>query len=189
LVVLDSDQQSFLTGRVRAVQIIIAAMAIGVLVFLAVAFFVHTKVGAIDKTHKLDIITQIALVYGVVALIGGPILAGALVKFGRRRLACGGGPVRPAPRTASGFEGKSDQDGTSRLIGLMVTRTIISGAIYEGASLFLGVAYLLNRGLLTAVCAVLLVVALLMQMPTRDRARRWIDEQLRQIEQEKQAAQ
>jgi len=182
--VIDAQQQFFLGSRVRAMQIIIAAMAIGVLVFLVVAHFVHAKVGTIDKTHELDLITHIALAYGVAALIGGPILAGALVRFGRRRLAKVGGPATHRAGKASGFENKGLDGHANQLISLLVSKTIICGAIFEGAALFLGVGYLLNRSILTAACSVIMVVALLMQMPSRDRAQRWLEEQARQIAQE-----
>ena len=68
----DVNQQSLLTRRVRVMQILIAMMAIGVLAFLVVAFFLHTRINAINNAHNLVIITYVALAYGVAALIGGP---------------------------------------------------------------------------------------------------------------------
>jgi hypothetical protein len=185
--VSDPNLLSLLTGRVRAMQLIIVAMAMGVLAFLAVAFFVHTRVGAVDKTHKLHLVTPIALGYGIVALIGGPMLAGAMVTKGRRRLAQDHATAPPDAGRASGFGGDAADGRAVKLASLLVTKTILSGAIYEGAALFLGVAYLLNRGFLTAGCSLIMVAAILMQLPTRDRVGRWIEEQLRQIEQDGQA--
>jgi hypothetical protein len=184
LVVPDINQQSLLTGRVRVMQALIAAMAIGVLAFLVAAFVLHTKIEAINKAHNLGIVTHIALAVGVVALVGGPFLAGALVNAGRRRLAAGAKAARPSTAKATGFEDDLTGAEAVQLSSLLVSRTIINAAIYEGAAMLLCVAFLLNHNLLTAVCSVFLVVALLMQMPTKGRAQRWIEDQLRQLQQE-----
>ena len=182
---MDPGQQPPLTSPVRVLQVIIAAMAIGALAVLVVAYFVHDKVGIIDKTQKLDIVTHLALLYGVVALIGGPIFAGALAAKGRQRLAQGSTGTPPSTGKASGFGSEIAQAYTGQLASLLVSKTIISGALYEGAALFLAVAYLLNGGVLTAGCSLIMVAALLMQIPTNDRAQRWIEGQVRQIEQER----
>ncbi len=135
-----------------------------------------------DDTDRQPIITYVALAYGLAAFVAGPLLSTVIATSSRRKLAAGQvRPDAPAPAPAAAVAGRGLTEG---LTGIFVVKTIIAAAVYEGAALFLCVAYMLDCNILSAILAALLAVGILMQIPTRDRAQRWLDDQRRQVEQD-----
>ncbi len=178
----DADQDPALAARLRPLQIIVVAMALGVLAFLLVALLLPRD--ATDE--RLPIISYIAIGYGLLACLAVSPITKAVVSSARRKIA------REAPATAGdankGDAGEAEfaKSDLGKLVGLLAVKTLVNGAVYEGAALFLCVAYILDHGPLTALLAVLLAAGVLSQTPTRDRAHRWLDDQRRQLEQERQ---
>ncbi len=180
---LDAQPDSMAEARVRTLQFIVAALAMGVILFLALVLFLGLgKETPADDTDRQPIITYVALAYGLAAFVAGPVVSTVIATASRRKLAAGQPrPDAPAPTTADPAAGRSLTEG---LTGIFVVKTIIAAAVYEGAALFLCVAYMLDCNPLSAILAALLAVGILMQIPTRDRAQRWLDDQRRQVEQD-----
>jgi len=180
---LDAQSDSMADARVRTLQIIVAALAMGVMLFLALVLFLGLgKEPPVEE--RQPIITYIALAYGLAAFVAGPLLSTVIATSSRRKLAAGQArPDAPAPTTGRP-EPAAGRGLTQGLTGIFVVKTIIAAAIYEGAALFLCVAYMLDGNRLSAILAALLAAGILMQVPTRDRAQRWLDEQRRLAEQD-----
>jgi hypothetical protein len=185
---LDFDRREVVSARLRAAQIIVAAMVIGALAFLAVVHFLvppNATGGSAARQSAIPIITYAAMAYAVTAIILGPIFATLMTTSTRRRLAKA---LPPEALRQAGSDDKAKRLAeavVSGLSALFLGKTIVNAALFEGGALFLGVAYMLERKPLVAVMAAILIVGLLSLVPTRDRANRWMDEQLRMLEEER----
>lgn len=170
----------FTTSRVRVLQIIVLAMVAGIVCFLTIILTVPGLARPLATERQGRIVTYVAAGYGGLALVAAPFLSAGVVSVGRRRIARAPfaapqkAPLRSSPTPLQGDAGS--------LVTLYFTKTILSAAIYEGSALFLCIAYMLGRNPGTLVVAAILLLALLWQAPTIDRAQRWLTEQLRQIE-------
>lgn len=182
----ETDQNSFPPARVRMLQIIVATLAFGVLIFLAIVLVIPIDIdrGA-DEEGKPPFITYIAMAYGGAALLAGPIIATIMTTAGRRKLAGGTHPP-DSPASTTSPSPSTSRSCTDGLIVLYVSKTIVAAAVYEAAALFLCVAYMLEHHTLSAILAGILAAGLLVQIPTQDRAQRWLDEQTRQLEHDRQ---
>lgn len=178
----DADQSPVLAARLRTLQIIVAAMALGVLAFLVIVLLLPRD----DPGDRLPIISYIAVAYGVLACLAVSPITKAVVNSARRKIAREASAAPGPTAQADATDGEFQKTDLGKLVGLLAIKTLVNGAVYEGAALFLCVAYLLDHGPLSALLAALLAAGVLAQMPTRDRAQRWLDDQRRQLEQERQ---
>jgi hypothetical protein len=178
----DADQSPVLAARLRTLQIIVAAMALGVLAFLVIVLLLPRD----DPGDRLPIISYIAVAYGVLACLAVSPITKAVVSSARRKIAREGSVTPGAANKGDAGDGEFAKSDLGKLVGLLAIKTLVNGAVYEGAALFLCVAYIVDHGPLTALLAVLLAAGVLSQTPTRDRAHRWLDDQRRQLEQERQ---
>lgn len=181
--VSEADHAKVVAGRVRVLQIVILAMATGFVLFLVIILAVPGFNRPLAAEGYARIVTYIATGYGVLALMLTPLISGTLVSVSRRRIAQ---TTRLKPRDdLSNSSAEPSQGAGGALAQLYVGRTLLSAALYEGAGLFLAVAYMLGRIPLALIAAAILFAALLWQLPTTDRVQRWIEEQLRQVEQDR----
>jgi len=150
--------------RVRAGQIIIAAMAGGIVALAAVVVQLHVT-GQMPArnggTHP--IITYVALATALMC-VAPAVLVPRLVIQDRVR----------------GLASLETDDARARaLLEAWLTSLIIRGALIEGPALFLVVAFLVERKSVSLAVAALLTVVLVAMMPTRDRVGRWVERHLR----------
>jgi len=169
-------------GPVRTLQVIVGAMVIGCLAFLAVAVAAGPQTAdSAPGDHVL--LTYLALAWVLVSLVAGSVVAGVVAASGRRRLAgdptAGGPPGRPTA---------SPEAPPSSLTGLFSTGTIIRSAVLEGGALFAVVAYLVEGHRLALVAAAVGVAALLVGFPTEGRFREWAERQQEHIARERSTA-
>ena len=75
-----------------------------------------------------------------------------------------------------------------RLLGLYNTRTILGGAMLEGAAFFALVTYMVERDPVGLAGAILLILGVALHFPTRSRVIRWSEEQLELLKRERQFA-
>ncbi len=179
---LDAQPDSMADARVRTLQIIVTALALGVMLFLALVLFL-----GLGKEMRVDdrqpIITYVALACGLAAFVAGPVVSFFVAIASRGKLAAGlGRPDAPAPTPA---DPSAEQRLKERIMGIFVAKIIIAAAIFEGAALFRCVAYMLDGNRLSAILAAILTAAILMEIPSRDRAKRWLVDQRRLVEQDR----
>jgi hypothetical protein len=154
-------------------QIIVLALATGVIVFGVIAFFL---------SFQLDESDAGILVYAMAALAAAAVLARMLAPAliaARARKAIAAGMWRPAGQAQAIAETLR-----GRLAEVYLTKTIVGSALLEGAAFANLVAYLLTGRTFSAAISALLLVGILLGFPTGDRVAAWVDGQQRLIEEE-----
>jgi hypothetical protein len=185
MTMFESNQQQFIANRVRIMRIIVLAMAAGIVLFLTVILTVSELARPLMPERQARLLTYIAAAYGGVALAAAPLISTLLMSAGMRQMAQSP-PSKPKAATLPSPPEFLQSD-AGKLTALYATKTIISAAFYEGAALFLCVAYLLGRNPAATAIAAILLAALLWQLPTADRVQRWLESRLRQLEQDRQS--
>jgi hypothetical protein len=172
------DDEAVLAIRVRTMQIIVAALAGSVVIFLVIVLFVRP----LDQPPKpLD--QQVATLYFgipylVAILFAHFVVPGIIVSSARRRVARGNLPSYLAP------PGAPPQGETQLLCGVYQVSLILGAALLEGAAFFALVAYLLEGNPWSLAAAGLLVLGLLLKIPTRSRLQNWVEGQRDRLRQE-----
>lgn len=175
---VNTDTNGIEIGRLRAMQMIVVAMALGIVIFLAVAEF-----SPIERSEEQDaddswaMLTIVAVVAGVMSLPMGLLLPTVIVKVGRDKIA-------HASTHATGDSPGSDTSG--QLQHLFQIRVFATVAVFEGAAFLAGVAYLLEHQVPALIVAGAMIVCILIQAPTHDRFRHWVENQSRRIDEARQ---
>jgi hypothetical protein len=163
---------------VRTGQIIVGAMASGVLIFLVVVFLLVGRGGpqANPRPQGLNsLITFIALGYSVIALALWRLVPPVFTTASIRAMARRRGPLHP-PKPAVD---------TAELARLHLPQMIVGTAILEGAAFFDAIAYLIEGNPLALGAALVLCGALLFCFPTLTGVEGWIDLQKEKLEAER----
>lgn len=149
---MEKSEHDELAARVRVLQLIIAALLAGGLAFACVvAFVIPPPAAPQDPPPGGELLTRVALVAGLVALVAAPIAA----------------------RTLRAREGS-----TQTRFEAFFTGTIVSAAILEGAMFFnLVVHGVIERSQWTLAMAGLLWLAIAMRTPTLSGLRTWLERQ------------
>ncbi len=175
------DNAEAVRGVTRMTQIIVGSLALGLLVFLTIVLFVIEPTGppaGPDRANPLGLplLTLLAVVFGVVALVlsflaPGMVIAGGLKQIAERP------PGDPAP-TDPWKEGPTlPANDVGGLLPLFQIQLIIASALTEGAAFFALIAYMVERHPFALGLAALLIVVLLSRFPTLDRVHGWLDDQ------------
>jgi hypothetical protein len=177
----------------RTLQIIVAAMIMGVLAFLAVVVLLVPQAvvpqgpagaeAAPNRLGGMQVITLTALFMGATGLVLSYMVPILVVARGRSQIArekqVPGGLAEPSPTSQASDAG--------RLLGLYQNQLIMGSALAEGGAFFAAMAYMLERHPAALGVAVVLVGALIARIPTRDRLTAWLDQQLALVQEERQA--
>jgi hypothetical protein len=149
----DADRNE-LRPIIRTGQIVVGALALGVLNFTAVVLFLAIS------NHKGQaeppLITYAAIGFAVLAAIAAFGIPLVLV-----------GPLRQ--KAITNDAGKTKSSSTRALANVYFTLTIIRCAILEGAAFFCLISYMLERNPISMVAGSVLFVLLLLQFPTMSR--------------------
>jgi hypothetical protein len=175
-----ADYRDQLAQPVRALQLITIALLGGVVMFAAIVRLIPAEKIAPRPGDATPIITYVAMGFGVSAFVIGHLLTTVMVTAVRRRMAAGDAEWKRRDSKASIAKERERVD-VGNLIKVYSAKTIVGAAVFEGASLFLLVAYMIERKAMGLIVVVPLFVALIMMIPSRDRIERWIDRQLRQL--------
>lgn len=163
---LSETQRIQLNPAIRTMQIIVGALVLGVVNFMAVVVFV-IRPQAQEAGGELPLLTYLAVgfaVLGVLASIVVPaILAGSLRKS------------MSVPQGPSGPVGTKESIPIGPLLQMYQTLLIIRCALLEGAAFFCLVAHMIERQTITLAAAGVLLLVLLSQFPTRSRVESWIE--------------
>ncbi|MGE3805715.1 MAG: hypothetical protein AB7K24_13645 [Gemmataceae bacterium] len=160
--------------RVRTMQIIVLALALGIASFFVIATYLRTQQPAPAQGNQLPIISIVAGFFTV-----GPVAAFFLVP--RLIVNSARGRLAPERRLAPALQ---DQplDWSEKLLGVYQTKLIVAAALLEGPAFFLMIAYLLEGQLWTLVLAAFLLAGVVAQFPTQPGVTSWLQEQMRLIE-------
>ena len=181
---ISGDPRDQFAAQVRALQIIVAAVALGPVAYLGVVVSTAPPrkpaagIGEVSFTHLACGVAAVA----VVAWLVVPLLAAR--KF-RRQIAAG---TWPPPGQTAGPHAAPLSD-AAKLCALYTVRTIIAVAILEGATFFLVFAYQQQRDPLALGVAVVLMAMIAAHLPTRGRVAEWIKRQLERLENDRQMEQ
>ncbi len=173
-----------LRTTVLNLRIIVGALIAGCLIFLGIAAF------AVDFPVDADrpaVLTWVGLAVAAWAVLARLVVPRFMVAAARKRI------VREAPPTqgdAVQDEGREADRDRERLIqdlaAVYRTQTIASAAVLEGAAFMLTVSYMIERSPVCVGVALALIVVLAAHLPTRAGVVRWMERQLRLIEEERQ---
>lgn len=173
-----ADSHRRVVAAVRPLQVIVAAMAVGIAAFLALGLAVAPSA----SRTSTPVITYVAGAFAPVAVAAGVATSMVISASGRKRIMAGQRLITAAQPLGKGAE-ESLPTEKEQLYTLFAEVTIIRCACLEGAALLASLAYFLDRRPLAMVIASALVVLLLLRIPTASRLQRWADEQRRIIHQ------
>ncbi len=181
-----ADQPYTIGAHLRVLRIILSALILGIVIFAAVSHFVvPTSLAGADE-GKMPILTYVGLAFGMSAFIVGHMLNIVISNSGRRAIARAQPSQSPqAPVAATSPDGLPSGKDATNLFRVYFMKTLVSAAVFEGAAMFLIVAYILERRPLSLAFAALATIAIAMLMPSRDRVGQWIQEQQRWLEDER----
>lgn len=171
----DETTQDEIAPPLRIMQIIIAALCMGV-----VTFGVILVVGdmAVEEP-ELGALTLASIGMAVVNGCLSLVLPSLLVSQGCRKIADGtwqqANPQNAVPDTDSG-----------KLVAVYQTTLIIGAALVEGAAFLALAAYMLEGHWAAVVVAGVCLLVMAARIPTRTRLETWLDDQLRRVKEQRQ---
>jgi hypothetical protein len=180
---------------VRASQVIVVSLAVGVVSFLAIVVFMVPapvsvpvdQVGAalppLDRS-RMPLLTYVALAAGAVALVTSFVVPKIFINYARKQVATDKWLPSAAYASAHLDQSKTDQDAVV-LAAIYQTQCIIGGAILEGVAFFAGIAYLIERNYIALGVAGVMLGFLLSRFPIKDRVIVWIEQQQERLRDER----
>lgn len=163
-------------STVRTLSIIVAAMLLGVIALAVITALVPLPDG-MGGAGGTPVLSYVAGAVGLLALATGPLLGTVITTAGRRRLEAASNTKRDptaSPATTS-------PSAETTMIQTYLAKTIVTAAVFEGGALLAFIAQWIEQTRWPAAVGVVLALVLALQFPTRDRARRWVDRQMRPI--------
>ena len=155
---MNEDQ---LAPRVRVMQIIIIALAMGCAAVLFVMYFIRD---AQAPAPAMPIMTYVSLAFAAMSVTMRLIIPRMMTAMGRKRLLQFDEPQIVEP-----------------LLQLFQTQMIVGAALLEGAVFFLAVSYMIEGNLLCLAVGAALTLAVAVQMPTVGGVASWVTQQQDQI--------
>jgi hypothetical protein len=180
----DRSWQEQLDSLLLQLQIVTLALAGGCVSFLVIALLLG-PVG--EPPRELPLLTAVALGAAVLAVIARLIVPRVLEVRVRGDILRAIREGEPRGGKASGEtpDAESPPRGVPELLGLYSRQTIINGALLEGAAFFLLVAYFLEGAAISLAVAVLMILGIVLQTPTRAGLIRWTEEQLDKLREQR----
>jgi hypothetical protein len=163
-------------------RIIVAALAAGSLMFLVIVVVLSQSDAKAAPAQGALLPISLAALAMLVPTIGARLVVpGLIVAQGRRKI------VAQARETLAGVKGGRAAERRQletalrpqQFYPLFQARTIVAGALLEGATFFLLVAHMVERSPWTLAAAAALIVGILFHMPLTGRVAAWLDEQMR----------
>ena len=179
----DSHWQDELTPVLRFLQIVTGALVAGTLFFMVITL---AFTGGQFQVADPSIVTYVAAGFAFMVLMVRMVVPGFIVNKGRKMISRGTLQVPSgglSPITAGSFERAGD---AGKLWMVLQISTIVSASLLEGAAFLALIAYLWDQSLLSFIIAVALIVGVILHIPSRSRVIHWTEDQLTQLEQERQ---
>lgn len=156
-------------GVTRTLQIIVAALVNGVVIFGVIVLII----GGEPDENKSPLLTYIAVGYAICSLAGAAVIPRFIGTQRLRSVAHG----EERPSAADTVSPPAEIEDLGSLLGVYQTRTIIRCAILEGAAFLCLVSYLIEHQLITVLAAAVLLAAILISFPTLNGTQRWLANQ------------
>jgi hypothetical protein len=164
------DDSDLLAPQIRTAQIITGSIVMGALIFLGFALAKRLS-GNFGPPGNPPIVSYLLAGMAIPILVAFAIVPNRIAAAARKRLAGqdpSGGAI-PAPE----------------LIPVFVTRMTVADALLEGVVVMQLCAYLVEGQLFSLALAVVFLVGLALQFPTRARVQRWIERQQELLNEER----
>jgi hypothetical protein len=161
--------------QVRTMQIIVVALTMGLVFFLAGVSVVLP--GNLNLAHNgLPLITLIGLGFAGAVLVAREIVVRTITASGRRTILRGDSGQRSTDSSGSAAQ---------QLVALYQTRMMVGAACTEGPAFFLLIAYMLERSPWALGAALLLIIGVAAHFPTQQRVTAFVQRQLSLMEEER----
>jgi hypothetical protein len=186
----------------RTCQIIVVALAMGVLTFLAIVVLLDVGPGnpapgqggqgiggaslPLPGGGSLPLMTALAVVLGIIGLVMSFTVPRVFVAGVRRTIAREAPPRTTAAKASEPAQVYPAGD-TGRLLPVYQTQLIMGAAINEGMAFFAAIAYMLERHPIALGTAIVLLGGLVARFPTADRVNAWLDRELSLLQAERQS--
>ena len=170
---LDEETRKSLEGYKRTTTIIVFALCTGVIVFGIISLFVRDPA----EPRELGMVTLVLYAFIVMEGMAYFIVPRIILATSRKQIAAG--TWQPQGGNASKFD--ADE---LKLAAVFQSTTIIKCALMEGIAFFALIAHILEGHISTIVIAGLLLLGIASRAPLGDRLERWIEDQMRLIEDE-----
>lgn len=170
----------------RIVQIIVGAMATGLLGFLLIVIFLVPP-GEIQPQiapGAPPALTYVALIFGTLVIIGSVALPKIVVAAGRRQLIAG----KRLSATPTDLASSVPDKDLSELLTIFRTQVIVGAAMLEGVGMLAIVAYMLEHRPIALSLAIVMILGVATRIPTVSRMQQWLESQSELILQERQFA-
>jgi hypothetical protein len=184
------DDESLLSSTIRTMQIIIFALTLGLVFFLAIILFIGNHPAPApprpgdQPAQASPMISYMAVAVAVVAIPLSLLVPSLVVKTARKQIAQG--TWRP-PDRGTGTLPQGALSDTLCFAAVYQTSLIVGAALNEGAAFLALIAYMVEGLPAILGLAVLLIVGVAARFPTRARVEQWIDAQKELLLEEKQA--
>jgi hypothetical protein len=173
-----TDWREEIGHRVWLAQVVVGALVVGCLVFLGIAVLL-VRLGGMPAANDSMIVTWLAVLVALVAVGARLVLPSFIVASNRQAILHKTGSLaQPSSRNASVAEFLERTGDAGRLWLGYLAKTILGSAIFEGVAFFCLIAYLVEHSPLSLGLAVLFLIGLACQFPTRAGVVRWIQGQL-----------
>jgi hypothetical protein len=172
MVELDWDDPKW-RARVRVMQIIAAALLLGLLSFTGIV--VHLVLSGANPPPPQDqppVLTYMALGMFLLQALLALLIPRKITAYNIHQVAAGTWKPPGQPVAAAHFP--TDDD---KLLAIFQTSLIIQLALLEGAGFFACIAYLLEQQAITLVVNGLVVLFMLIAFPSLGRVRGWLAQQ------------
>ena len=186
----ESSWQDQLPGVVRVMQIIVLALIIGCLTFAVIAIALKTGDVPADGPAAAQagspFLTYIALAAIVPMLIAFIVVRGALSGQTRRVVMGLADKLSGNSSDLRSQELLQSSEIVRTLLQAFQSRLIVGAALFEGATFFLLVCYLVEGNPIALGAAFALVVGIALQFPTPSKVAGWIEQQIDAIHHQRQ---
>jgi hypothetical protein len=179
---LSGAQREYIRKVATTLQIIVGALAGGVLTFLAVVIYMASQNPPMAE-FEMPTVTYSA--YGMALVCGIASIVVPNLIIGRARQALIGGDVSQWGLVKN-LPNAAELGDVAPLAAVYQTRTITGAALCEGAAFFACVAYLLEHQRPMLFVAGLLLLMIVRHLPTTSGLQSWIESELVTIQQMRQ---
>lgn len=178
----DQSWQQRLPGYVATLRIIVIALILGALTFVAIAIGVRASGDGFNT--DVGFMTGMAIAVACIMLILQPLVVSQVTRSLRQQVAQG------TWSTASQRAGQPQYTATDgdRLASVYTSRTIIAVAMLEGVAFFCGTVILIEGSLFALAIAIALAFFIALRIPSTSRMQDWIETQFRRMNEEKMLA-
>lgn len=162
--------------RVRTMQIVAGAILFGLVTFCTIAVVIVAQGGGAARAGRdpdvPPIVTIVAWAMFAMCFVARFLVVGPILRSAVQRIAA------TQPHTSGDMAGEPVGSDEAALLAARQTALIVSCALLEGPALAAAIAYLIEAQASALLIVLAAVIAMLLQFPTRERVRAWLEHHL-----------